>query len=782
MKYQCLAVLSGFLWHTATAQHIADSTTFARAAASVNTIPAISNTTRQLPLPAAPAGYSLQLKGTDRLPVIDQQGRISTPLVNVPVSLYFVLQRHRDSAIMDVPNITVTVPGKYAANTGNPAPFVIPALREWYGGKGNYTLPGNVTLVIDPQDAAALLPGVTVFKTDLQQLTGIRQINIRTGRPGKGDIYFSLKSADQSLGKEGYQLEIAEGIRIQATHAQGAFWATRTLLQILEQDWQHRHIPQGITRDYPKYAIRGFVLDAGRKFFSMDFLRHYVKFMAYYKMNDFHVHLNDNGFEQFFGHNWDSTYSAFRLENNTFPGLTAKDGSYSKKAFIALQDLADSCAVKIIPEIDVPAHSLAFTKAVPQTASLLYGRDHLNLDSASYDMIDKVFREYLQGPEPVFKGDEVHIGTDEYSKKEAEKFRAFTDHYIRYVESFGKKVRMWGSLTHAQGTTPVKSAGVTMNAWYNGYADPADMMRQGYDLISTPDGWLYIVPAAGYYYDYLNVAKIYQQWEPNMIGDAIFPMGHPQIKGGAFAVWNDHPGNGITVQDVHDRVFPAMQVLAEKMWNGHTSQSNYQQFAAHSRLIGEGPGLNMRAKITSRDSVALQYDFSDNRINDISGNNRAALRQHQVSISPGKTLVLQGGNSYLKTPLTEVGYPYSIEFDIKPAADNKPGAVLFSSPHAAVTYQDGKIAFSREGYHYQFNHKFATGSMTHVKISGNNKGTSLFINGRLAEKLEGAMRSFPGTKDKNAIIQTLVFPLQTIGDSVNAFKGEIDNLKVIQHP
>ncbi|SKA01665.1 hexosaminidase [Chitinophaga eiseniae] len=782
MKYQCLAVLSGFLWHSATAQHIADSATFARAAASVKKIPPITNTTRQLPLPAAPAGYSLQLKGTDRLPVIDREGHITTPLVDVPVSLYFVLQRHQDSATMDVPNITVTVPGKYAARTGNPTPFVIPALREWYGGKGNYTLPGKPALVIDPRDTAALLPGVTVFKADLQQLTGIPQISIRTGQPRKGDIYFSLRSADQALGKEGYQLEIAEDIRIRAMHPQGAFWATRTLLQLLEQDRQHRHIPQGITRDYPKYAVRGFVLDAGRKFFSMDFLRHYVKFMAYYKMNDFHIHLNDNGFKQFFGNNWDSTYAAFRLENSTFPGLTAKDGSYSKKAFIALQDLADSCAVKIIPEIDVPAHSLAFTKVVPQTASLSYGRDHLNLDSASYDMIDKVFREYLQGPEPVFKGDEVHIGTDEYAKKEAEKFRAFTDHYIRYVESFGKKVRMWGSLTHAQGSTPVKSAGVTMNAWYNGYAEPADMMRQGYDLISTPDGWLYIVPAAGYYHDYLNVAKIYQQWEPNMIGDAVFPMGHPQIKGGAFAVWNDHPGNGITEQDVHDRVFPSMQVLAEKMWNGHTSQSDYQQFAAHSRLIGEGPGLNMRAKITSRDSLALQYDFSDNRINDISGNKRAALQQHQVGISPRKTLVLQGGSSYIKTPLTEVGYPYSVEFDIQPAADNQPGAVLFSSPHAVVTYQDGKIAFSREGYHYHFNYRFHADSMTHVRISGNNKGTSLFINGRLAEKLEGAMRSFPGTKDRNMIIQTLVFPLQTIGDSANAFKGEIDNLKVIQHP
>ena len=82
-----------------------------------------------------------------------------------------------------------------------------------------------------------------------------------------------------------------------------------------------------------------------------------------------------------------------------------------------------------------------------------------------------------------------------------EKFRAFTDHYIRYIESFGKQACVWGALTHAKGDTPVKSENVIMNAWYNGYADPKEMIKQGYHLISIPDGLVYIVPQAGYYYD-----------------------------------------------------------------------------------------------------------------------------------------------------------------------------------------------------------------------------------------------------------------------------------------
>lgn len=161
----------------------------------------------------------------------------------------------------------------------------------------------------------------------------------------------------------------------------------------------------------------------------------------------------------------------------------------------------------------------------------------------------------------------MNIGTDEYSNKErevVEKFREFTDHYIRLVESYGKQVCMWGALTHAKGNTPVKSENVIMNAWYNGYAAPKEMVKQGYKLVSIPDGWVYIVPAAGYYYDYLDTKMLYEKWTPAQVGDVKFDEKDPAILGGMFAVWNDHVGNGISVKDIHHRTFPALQTLAAK--------------------------------------------------------------------------------------------------------------------------------------------------------------------------------------------------------------------------
>lgn len=703
--------------------------------------------TLQLPLYD---GRRVILKGTDRQPVIDINGRITTPLQDAMVQLYLVME----GSLQELPNLAVTVPGKNAPQ-GNPQPFVIPSLREWAGGKGTFSLSAKSRIVVDPAFQQELKEAAKLTAEDVKLTTGLALKQV-TGKPAKGDVYLSLACDDHSLGKEGYLFDVKEYVSITASKYEGVFAGTRTLLQLLSQD---RQIPVGFARDYPKYELRGFVLDAGRKFFTLEFLQNYVRFMSYYKMNDFHIHLNDNGFKKFFNDNWDSTYSAFRLENSKYPGLTAKDGHYTKQEFIDLQKMAKAYGIRIIPEIDVPAHSLAIAKAVPAIGSKDYGMDHLDLHNPlTYEVVENIFAEYLSGPNPVFIGDEVHIGTDEYAKKEAEPFRKFTDHFIRYVEGYGKKVRFWGSLTHAKGTTPVRNKGVTINAWYNGYADPREMAKEGYDLISTPDGWLYIVPAAGYYYDYLNTKRLYTKWEPNMIGDQTFAYGHPQIRGGSFAVWNDHSGNGITEYDVHHRVFPAMQTLAEKMWAGSDTTVSYDVFMAKGSKLLTAPGLFM--------GKGLSTWKIGNSVN---------------AVIKDKAMQLRGGKSYFVSNLSGAGYDYAVEFDVKPEGKQLPGAVLFSSPYATLKLmQEGtdKLGFSREGYNDHFNYTVPSDVWTHIKITGDRKGTTLYVNGVKQDDLRGQQHSFSNTKDKIARMQTLYFPLQRVGDEKNAFKGWIRDIKV----
>ena len=627
--------------------------------------------------------------------------------------------------------------GLYAQNE---KPFVVPELKEWKGSKGDFVPSSDMRVVYADE---ALRAVAEAFAADYGQMFGAAPA-VAQGKPSAGDIYFTLKK-DKKLGSEGYAIRVDRYVTVSAPEVVGAYWATRTLLQISEQS-EDRHLPKGQLRDWPDYAMRGFMMDCGRKFIPMSYMRDLVKMMAYYKMNTLQVHLNDNGFKQFFGHDWGRTYAAFRLECDTYPGLTARDGYYTKREFIDFQEEAASRFVEIIPEIDAPAHTLAFSHYKPEIGSQEYGMDHLDLfNPETYKFMDGLFKEYLEGDKPVFRGPRVHIGTDEYSNKKkdvVEKFRAFTDHYIRLVESYGKQACVWGALTHAAGETPVKSENVIMSAWYNGYADPKEMVRQGYKLISIPDGLVYIVPAAGYYYDYLNTQYLYEKWTPAHVAKAVFEEKDPAILGGMFAVWNDHVGNGISVKDIHHRLFPALQTLATKTWGAQVDLP-YADFDRLRQGLSEAPGVNQLGRIGRTEG--LVYEVAE--------------------VHPNTNLAHE-----------EIGYGYTVSFDLE-AADEAPGTELFRSDNAVFYLADpisGRFGFARDGYLNSFQFRPYPGEKLNVQVKGDNRSTSLLIDGKLVETMDIQKRYFNGGKDSMNYVRTLVFPLKKAG----SFKSKITNLKV----
>ncbi len=642
----------------------------------------------------------------------------------------------------------------------NPKPFVVPEVKTWQGAEGATQLSGRVIA-----KSAKLASVAEALAKDYGEMFG-RPLTVATGKAQSGDIVLSL-GGDKKLGAEGYTLNAGETVEIAAPTQKGVFWATRTLLQIAEQNGG-KSLPKGAISDTPEYPLRGFMIDCGRKYIPISYLRNLAKVMAYYKMNLLQVHLNDNGFRQFFGNDWDKTPAAWRLECSTFPGLTAKDGSYTKKEFIDFQKLAEDNFVEILPEIDAPAHSLAFTHFKPEIGSKEYGMDHLDLfNPETYAFMDALWKEYIGGSDPVFRGPRVHIGTDEYSnakKDVVEKFREFTDHYIKYVEGYGKKAVVWGALTHANGDTPVKSKDVLMDIWYNGYADPVEMRKQGYKLVCIPDGYTYIVPAAGYYYDYLNCQYLYEHWTPATIGNKQFPENDPAIEGGMFAVWNDHAGNGISVKDIHHRVFPALQTIAAKTWAGKRVSLSYKDFDEKRASLSEAPGVNELARHGKPGTTALAV----------------------ATVVPGS-----------KQTISEIGYNYSVTFHVDGVNESK-GAALFTSPNATFYLSDpkeGKLGFERDGYLNTFNYRIEQGKSVTLTIEGDNRETRLYVDGQLKEKLSpktlyvmrdkdrahyqtAACKSAePEVYDPTEKIyyqRTLVFPLEKAGN----FKSRVTKLEV----
>ena len=121
-------------------------------------------------------------------------------------------------------------------------PKVIPALQEWKGGSGKLVLPAEGSIVVAPADEAALKSVATVLAQDLKDLLDWNY-TIRTGKPGKNDIYLSLMKPDKQLGKEGYVLTAGRYAGIEAPARQGAFWGVCCRFFIMKKDSCPKELP-----------------------------------------------------------------------------------------------------------------------------------------------------------------------------------------------------------------------------------------------------------------------------------------------------------------------------------------------------------------------------------------------------------------------------------------------------------------------------------------------------------------------------------------------------------
>lgn len=254
---------------------------------------------------------------------------------------------------------------------------------------------------------------------------------------------------------------------------------------------------------------------------------------------------------------------------------------------------------------------------------------------------------------------------------------------------------------------------------------------------------VYIVPLAGYYQDYLNEVFLYKEWTPAHIGKAVFEEKHPAILGSMFAIWNDHAGNGISVKDIHHRVFPALQTLAVKTWTGKETSLPFEVYNEKRSAISEAPGVNQLGRIGK--SPALVYERS--------------------TVAPGST-----------STYPEIGYNYTVSFDIT-GAPEKSGTELFRSPNAVFYLADpirGMMGFARDGYLNTFPYKVNPGEKATIQIEGDHRSTTLRVNGKVVEEMNIQKCYFNAGKDSMSYIRTLVFPLEKAGN----FNSRIENLKV----
>lgn len=785
-----------------------------------------------------PAGASIRFCA-DYDQVISEDGTIYTPLQAKTVKgFYEVYKLDGDGEVSDSAKsaeFTVSVPGQYTDGSGaNAKPDVIPELQEWHGAAGgNFIASAFSRIVVGSSE----LKGVAdTFAEDYKDITGL-EIGVVSGTRDDaetGDFYLTLDSADAGLGKEGYRLSIGDVAVVEAAQPAGAHWGTISILQILKQTGGS--IPKGEARDYPKYEVRAFSLDVGRKPFSLDSVYQFAKNMSWYKMNSFQVHLSDNlifmeDYKTMAGGDVDAglqlalekTYSGFRLEsgvlNSENKSATSEDMYYTKDEFRQFIKDSRAIGVDIVPEFDMPAHARPFTKAFPEymTSSLKGGQhsytiDELNLDEDKIDdtiaWAQSIWQDYFDEEDPVFDEETtIHIGTDEYHGTGGNAgFRKFSDEMIKFVQRSGRNVRMWGSLSNKggiNGTPKVTSKDVQLNIWETGsYANPTDMYNAGFDLINTLYS-NYIVPgnssSEGNYGDYRSLGAIYRNWRPNVISGFTAKAGDDQMLGGCYAIWHDNidtKANGNSEYDSFVRFLQPLPAYSAKLW-GEASKE-YDAFAELADKTGTAPGTEIISEVDSIGKEAARYTFDESIEKDASGNGydlTETKNVEQVSADTGKALQLKGGESYVETPLDVFGSGASLTMKVKMDADAEGEQILCESKDAFGTYgtyavkavqkNTGKVGFSREGYNYSFNYTLPKGEWVELTFRGGNNTAELYVNGELVDNNPDMYFENHPTRELTAALPsnikkvvTLMIPFGRIGSMTKSFKGQIGSVAV----
>jgi len=500
------------------------------------------------------------------------------------------------------------------AGEPNGKPFVVPALQEWNGGRGQAQLGPASRIVVEAADAQALRGVAQQLQADLRDLAGW-SVPVQSGAPAAGDIVLDLDVAvavgpDTALTRdEGYVLKVSDRVVVGARTPKAVFWGTRSLLQVLaaqagtDGTLAHGVLPAGTAGDWPNYRTRGFVLDVGRQWFGEQFVLDYVRYMSWFKLNTFQVHLNDNQIKAP-GGDWSKAYAAFRLasDNPAFAGLAAADGAYTRAEWDELERVAADHSVTIVPEIDAPAHARAFIAFRPQLGLDGGNSDHLDLSRpATSEFMASVYSEFV----PWFRGPVVHIGADEYPKELAGDYRAYFNRMAAHVRALGKQPAAWGSFAWMSGTSAGYDRDVLVETFSKDWFPAAQSLREGYRTINTIDSWLYLVPKARYYHGGgLDGEQLFNEWEPHVFaGGHDAPARHPLLEGAMSALWNDCAApfgldcdvaeGGYDWREVHRLLEPTFGLLAQKMWRGVEPGQTHAQFMAGVARLGVGPGTGL---------------------------------------------------------------------------------------------------------------------------------------------------------------------------------------------
>ena len=496
-------------------------------------------------------------------------------------------------------------------------PTIIPQPQSLTRLDGAFKLAPDTRIYTDP---ASMDTGISFTERLRKSVGGRFRISGKTTPDLAGmvtdGILLTTQDADASLGAEGYELTVATNrIIIRAPSQAGLFYGVQTLLQLLppeifstsavkDLNWQ---IPCVKITDQPRFGWRGLMLDVSRHFFTKDEVKQLLDAMALHKLNTFHWHLvDDNG---------------WRIEIKKYPKLTSvgawrggvgfglptnsttaygPDGRYG--GFYTQDDIREVVAyaaarhITIVPEIEMPGHSLAALASYPEFGTgdgpfvvPLKGGVNPGIYSpakeGTFQFLDDVLTEVAQ----LFPSKYIHIGGDEVPKGPWKKDAACQALMQRENLKNEEELQSWfirriEKIVNAKGKTilgwsEILQGGLAQNAavmdWIGGGREAAS---QGHDVVMTPTSHCYFdygqsrdTTEPRYMGGVLSLKTVYA-FEP--IPGGLAPEMQKHILGGQGNVWTEFIPN---LKHVEYMAFPRLSALAEVTWSPKAAR-NFDDF------------------------------------------------------------------------------------------------------------------------------------------------------------------------------------------------------------
>ena len=471
---------------------------------------------------------------------------------------------------------------------------IVPVPMQVTEGKGVFTIQNGTHILVDETNGTLEIAGLLAEKIRLSSGLLLGTSTYNAAFPKSNSIIFTTLGADPALGKEGYTIEITQtNVFVRSVSANGFFYGLQSLLQLLPPDIEKRQsglksfsMPVVKIKDMPRFSYRGMHLDVGRYMYPVEFIKKYLDLMAMYKLNTFHWHLTED-------QGWrieikkyprltqvGSTRKSSQTGNNGENDNTPYSGFYTQDQAREIVAYAASKYITVIPEIEMPGHSVAALTAYPFLACApgpfevrtQWGVAD-DICCAGNDSVFTFMEDVLTEIMDIFPSTYIHIGGDEAPKvrwKNCPKCQArikaeglkdeaeLQSYFIKRIEKFlvSKNRRLIGWDEILEGGLPPEA---TVMAW-RGIQAAIDAASDGHDAVMTPVDYCY--------FDYYQGDPA---TEPNAIG------GYLTLK----TVYSYNPVPPVLTSDLATHIIG----VQGNVWTEYMKTSDIVEYMAFPRAI-----------------------------------------------------------------------------------------------------------------------------------------------------------------------------------------------------